>query len=271
MLKLTSTLTAVSLGLVLMASSAAAHELLLKPPKGQIRPGPLDVVVSNGDIDKSISTTEWAGLATVTVARAGALEEISPSNWRIDGTAAVLSIDASTPATYLLGVSTKPKNFEMSKSEFLDYLKEEHIEVAEPHLSADKVVERYSKHAISYLQVGDRPTADYRRGLDYPMQIRLMQNPARIRSGDTVRLRVLFHGKPLAGQLVLGGFEGFGHDPKGEPLNKLSLRTDRNGVAQFKISAKGRWYAYLVHMSPLSDGTADFESFYATTLFDVGS
>ncbi|WP_309605642.1 DUF4198 domain-containing protein [Phenylobacterium sp.] len=253
---------------LLVALPGSAHELLLKPPKQGVH-GALEIQVSNGDIDKSISSIDWRDVANVTVARAGEPEALGPSNWRVSGPASVLTIDASTPATYLLGVSTKPKNFEMSKAEFLDYIKEEHIEIATPEIRSDKVTERYSKHAISYLQVGGNLTGDYRRPLDYPMQIRMIRNPATLRVGDTARLEVLFHGAPLAGQLVLGGYEGFGHDAKGEPINKLSLRTDRRGIAAFRISNRGRWYAYLVHMGPLTDGSADYESFYATTLFDV--
>lgn len=253
----------------LAASPASAHELLLKSPR-PATPGALVIQVSNGDIDKSINSIDWQDVANVTVARGGGTEVISASNWRIDGVASALTIDGSAPATYLLGVSTKPKNFEMTKAEFLDYLKEEHIEVATPELRSDKVIERYSKHAISYLQVGAKRTTDFKRPLDYPMQIRMTQNPDSLRVGETARLEVLFHGKPLAGQLVLGGYEGFGHDANGEPVNKLSLRTNRHGIASFKISSNGRWYAYLVHMRPLTDGSADYESFYATTLFDVG-
>lgn len=252
-----------------MASPASAHELLLKPPR-PAPPGAVEIQVSNGDIDKSINSIDWRDVANVTVARAGVSQAIGASNWRVSGVASTLTIDASVAATYLLGVSTKPKDFEMSKAEFLDYIKEEHIEVATPVFRSDKVIERYSKHAISYLQVGGKRTADFRRRLDYPMQIRMIRNPATLRVGETARLEVLFHDKPLADQLVLGGYEGFGHDAKGEPINKLRLRTNLHGVAAFKISNPGRWYAYLVHMRPLTDGSADYESFYATTLFDVG-
>ncbi len=253
----------------LTGAQAAAHELLLKSP----RPAPsgtVEIQVSNGDIDKSINGIEWTDIANVTVARGGQSEAIGASNWRISGVASVLTIDATVQATYLLGVSTRPKNFEMSKAEFLDYIKEEQIEVAAPELRSDKVIERYSKHAIAYLQVGATRTADYKRPLDYPMQIRMIRNPATLRVGEVARLEVLFHGEPLAGQLVLGGYQGFGHDAKGEPINKLRLRTNRHGIAAFKISNPGRWYAYLVHMRPLTDGSADYESFYATALFDVG-
>ena len=161
----------------LTASQTSAHELLLKSPR-IAAPGTLEIQVSNGDIDKSINGIDWHDVANVTVARAGAIEAIGASDWRISGVAATLTIDASVPATYLLGVSTKPKDFEMSKAEFIDYIKEEHIEVATPELHSDKVIERYSKHAIAYLQVGGRRTADFKRPLDYPMCRRPPSRPA---------------------------------------------------------------------------------------------
>lgn len=251
-------------------SPAVAHELMLKPP-ASIPIGSKTAVVelSNGDIDKSVSNTPLTALADLRIVQNGTVVKPSDDDWTIAPLTSHLRIDVRKAGTYLLAASTTPKIFEMSPREFADYIQEEQIEVVASRPTGAKIRERYSKHAISYLQIGSVLTDDYATQLTYPVQIRLGANPSSLRVGDKIRLAVTLHGKPLIGQLLLGGRKGSGQKSNGNPNLDLRMRTDSHGMAELKITQAGRWYVYLVLMHPLNDGSADYESFYATTLFDV--
>ena len=249
---------------------ATAHELMLKPPTS-IPPGltRAEIEVSNGDIDKSISSTLPSAIEDLRIVHNGVVVKPTFGDWITKKHVSYFSISVRSSATYLLGLSTVPKIFEMTQQEFADYLKEEQIEVASSPPAGGKVRERYSKHATSYLQVGPLLTNDYAAELTYPAQIRLTANPSSLQVGDKVSVVITLHGKPLAGQLLLGGRREPSKKLAVDPTLNLKLRTDDHGLAEFTITEAGRWYVYFVAMRAVNDGTADYESFYATTLFDI--
>ena len=251
-------------------SSASAHELMLKPPTSiPSSATSVAIEVSNGDIDTSSSNTSLAAIEDLRIVRNGVIVKPTAQEWVTQRLTSYFSIDVRPSATYLLGLSTVPKAIQMTREEFADYLKEEQIEVSAGSQTGKKVRERYSKHAISYLQVGPVLTDDYAAALTYPAQIRLTANPSSLQVGDKVRVIVTLNGKPLASQLLLGGRKDPGRSSAVSPTLDLKLRTDDRGMAEFVITRAGRWYVYFVAMRPVNDGTADYESFYATTLFDI--
>ena len=255
------------------ASTAKAHELLIKlqspPTAGQ----PLTFTVSNGDIDKSINNTPWDAVEDVSIASARSVAHLAEPEWNVADKTSGFRHTFTSNGPYLLGVSTKPKIFEFSGPEFADYLKEEHIEISggktPDRPPGAPIRERYSKHALAYVQLGAPAAKHSLNTLGYPVEVRLQADPARLRPGDVLRVQVIAFGKPAANQIVLGGYEGYGHNAKGEPTNLLNLRTDKQGYAEFKISTAGRWALYLVNMKAANDPTFDVESHYATVLFDI--
>ena len=259
--------------LTCLASNAQAHELLIKSQFPPILGRPTTFVVRNGDIDQSINNTPWAMVDAVSVANPASVTHIGVPGWNVADKTSSFRHTFSAEGPYLVGVSTKPSIFVFSGQEFADYLKEEHIEISgrEPLARpADAPTrELYSKHALAFVQLGARPAKRFRKTLGYPVEIRLQTDPARLRSGDKLKVMVMAFGKPAANQVVLGGYQGYGHDAKGEPSNLLSLRTNAAGFAEFEVTMAGRWALHLVNMRACADPACDVESHYATVLFDV--
>ena len=81
--------------------------------------------------------------------------------------------------------------------------------------------ERYSKHVRAIFQVGDKLSDDYKRPLNYPVEIIPQQNPYSLKVGQTIQVLCLLNGKPVANQFVIAGWES--NDGK---LNSMNARTD---------------------------------------------
>lgn len=256
-----------------LASSAHAHELLLKSLRPPTAGRPTTFIVSNGDIDTSINSTPWDDVEDARIVGPRSAIHVAAPDWIVGEKTSSFHHTFMANGSYLLGVSTKPKVFVFSGQQFSEYLKEEHIEVAgrwpDGRTADAPIRERYAKHALAVVQLGARPAQRFRKTLGYPVEIRLQADPARLRPGQKLTVQVLAFGKPAANQIVLGGYEGYGHDAKGEPTNLLNLRTNAAGFAEFEVTTQGRWALHLVNMRPCDDAECDVESHYATVLFDI--
>ena len=99
-------------------------------------------------------------------------------------------------------------------------------------------------------QVGDRLTDDYKQPLGYPVEIIPQQNPYALKAGQTITVLCTLEGKRLANQFVMAGWES----RDGEP-HTLATRSDRNGLARFKLKAAGKWYLKLFTLTPVEETT----------------
>lgn len=96
-------------------------------------------------------------------------------------------------------------------------------------------------------------------------EIVLQSNPANIKTGEKLKVKVLFDGKPIENLRVCVGAENlnggkyFAHS-----------RTDENGLAELEISGAGRWFARTHFIRPHSDAANfDWESFWASVTFRI--
>jgi uncharacterized GH25 family protein len=174
---------------------------------------------------------------------------------------------AVTPAAaglYVIGLHTKPDSVSFDTSEeFEQYLRKEGLERnlalhQRRHKSGKKIEESYFRCAKSLIAAGTAGDgAD--RILGFPLELVAETNPYRTR---TLRLRLLYQDKPLAGALVVA-FN------KAEPLAKLKARTDADGRAEFTLPRSGIWLVTSVHMIPASFFSGyDWESLWASLTFE---
>jgi uncharacterized GH25 family protein len=157
----------------------------------------------------------------------------------------------------------------LKAAEFNDYLQHDGL----PDTLAERkknnelgkdIRERYSKHVRAVFQVGDKLSDEYRRPLGYPVEIIPQQNPYSLKVGETISVLCTQDGQPIANQFVMAGWES-----RGRKLHTLDARTDASGIAHFKLTAPGKWYVKLIHMTPLSDPNLNYESKWATLTFEI--
>lgn len=265
-----STLTAFLMTL-LLAFATTAHDLFLKLDSYFLQPNSRATVrLLNGTFQKSDGAVSRDRFQNISLFAPDLSRPAGESvTWRDEGKTTVMEIQTGGPGTYLAGASTKPREISLKAAEFNDYLQHDGL----PDTLAERkknnelnkdVRERYSKHVRAVFQVGDKLSDDYRKPLNYPVEIIPQQNPYSLKVGQTLTLFCTLDGRPIASQFVIAGWE----DRNGK-LHTLEGLTDTGGIARFKLPRPGKWYVKFIHMTPLSDANLNYESKWATLTFEI--
>jgi hypothetical protein len=169
--------------------------------------------------------------------------------------------------THTVIYQSRGSRVELPADRFETYLKEEGLErvIAQraAHGASGSVGrERYFRCAKTLLLVGNvAPQLPARSGITLELVPRF--DPARVRVGDSLRVTVLFRGRPLAGVLVRVL-------AKGDPLYAIGRRTDGNGDAALTLTGSGPYLVKAVWMEAAPAGSdVDWESWWASLDFDV--
>lgn len=124
--------------------------------------------------------------------------------------------------------------------------------------------ERYTRFLKSLVIVGEGGDSAATLVLGQRLEIVLENDPAALRVGDVLKVRVLFEGQPLAGALV----SAYAKDDLSSA--ELSARTGPDGRVDFRVARGGAWLVRLVTMRRCEGcADADWESFWASYAFPV--
>jgi hypothetical protein len=104
--------------------------------------------------------------------------------------------------------------------------------------------------------------------LGHALEIVPERDPGELKRGESLPVRVLFKGKPLANAQISAVYAGAqlkGHE------YPVTTRTDADGRALLKLDRAGLWYARMIHMEAAqNDPEVDWRSYFATLTFAVG-
>ena len=255
----------------MLVISASAHDLFLKLDTYFLQPNSKAAIrLMNGTFQKSdgkVASDRMRDVSVVTPDHKVLHPESSA--FRDEGEVTLLNLETSGPGTYIVSVSTKPREIDLKAADFNDYLKHDGIpdildQRGKRGERGKDVRERYSKHVKALFQVGDALTDSYKIPLNYPVEIIPQQNPYSLKVGRTLEIQCLKDGKPIENQFVIAGFES------GSRMStEIHMRTDKNGKARFKLNSSGKWYVKLIHMEPLEDPSLNYESKWATLTFEM--
>lgn len=157
---------------------------------------------------------------------------------------------------------------ELTPEQFSDYLRHEGLEEIEAlRAKMDKRTkerERYARFIKSLIQVDKNNQGElYNKVVGQKLEIVLLQNPFLAKPGDELAAKILFEGKPLPDKSVMALYK----DQQGQVKVFKSI-TNKNGVAQFKLTGPGMWVIRLVHLLPCKGcNDVDWESFWASYSF----
>lgn len=265
------TLTLIGL-LALVAAVVNAHDLFIKLDSYFVNPNTrVRVPMLNGTFLVSENAITPDRMLDLSVVSEGKRRRLETTLWTVAGDTTWLSIQTGPAGTYVVGVSTKPRELALSAADFNEYLEHDGIpDVLEERRRSGElgrdVVERYHKHVKAVFQVGERRSDDFTRILGYPAEIVPLDNPYSLGPTKTLRVRCLVDGRAVANQLLISG----GESSTGL-IGERSTRTDVDGVASFRLDRPGKWYVKFVHMAPSADHGIDYESKWATLTFEVRS
>lgn len=257
--------------LTLSVGLLAAHDLFLKldsyfvPPEDAVR-----VTVLNGTFAASEAPVAPDRLQDLTIVGLDGRKALPTSAWQPAGDTTILTFRTAGPGTYVVGASTRPREIALSAEDFNAYLEHDGIpDVLEERRRTGTLDqparELYHKHVKAILQAGDRRTDGYRVTLGYPAELVPLENPYGLTAGDTLRLRALVEGNPVANQLIVAGGELAG----GETPAERRMRTDAAGVVAVPLEWAGKWYVKFIFMERSADPDFDYESKWTTLTFEV--
>lgn len=264
-------LAACSLGLLFFAS-VFPHDLFLRLDSYFVGVNEkISIRILNGSFQASEGAVSFSRLKDLSVVSPkGTRSHPQEADITKEETTSLLHIRPAEAGTYVVGLSTMPREIDLKADQFNEYLAEDGIPdtLAErerkKELTKD-VRERYSKHVKTIFQAGDLRTDSYRTVLGYPVEIVPQKNPYKLKVGEMLEILCLKDGKPLANQFVMSGFES----REGKLIVRENVRADKKGIARIKLTGAGKWYVKFINMMPVADPKINYESKWASFTFEV--
>jgi uncharacterized GH25 family protein len=246
------------------AGTAAAHDTFIMPEKFQVTPR---TAVKIG-FHSADSFPESSGipkrLRDVFLHAGGGPVAITVNE---DGKRVVGTVTAPTSGYMIVTAVNAAATESMKAPAFLDYIKEEgltHVIDARAQAGeADKPArERYTMFAKSIFLAG-APNDAYKTAVGLPIEIVPEKDPASLKTGESLPVRVLFRGAPAKGLDVMAASNAPAY-----AKNRSIGKTDANGRIAVPVTS-GQWRLHTIHMERSTTSDADWESFWATLTFEV--
>ena len=256
---------------LLLSATAQAHETWIMPPSFSAKPGAaLDVQLTTGAL---FPTPEFNTQSDdVVYARLRQRDRIvdlkdrntEPKTLRLRGPA----LQEGTAVVYAL---LPPAEVQLSLTQVAQYFDEIKApasvrgEWAAQRRNQAKWTESFTKQAKTCIRVagdGAKPAADTgcQRAVGLPLEIVPIDSPLGAKVGQSIRVRLLWQGKPMANAAV-----GLMVEPSADRHFAI---TDANGVATVKLEAAGRAVLFSVYLRPLKT-VGDWQSDFTTLTFLV--
>jgi uncharacterized GH25 family protein/ketosteroid isomerase-like protein len=277
-----STTCVILVALATTATVVGAHDFWLVPNAFRLAEGsPLEV---RGQTSSSFPTSE-AAVAVERVADArvlGATGSIAVTDLSVSGTSLMLRLRPSGAGQRVIAVTLHPRSVRESAAGFRRYLELEGAPDALERVDRegllagrDSVMRRYTKYAKTLVEVGRGGPRAYAHAAGHPLEFLPEADPAALGQGDTLSVRLLFRGSPLANAAVHAGFVA---TPQGRvllsapsPEPDLHVRTDAQGRVRVPLRAAGLWNVRTLHVTEADRGSgADWDTHWATLVFHIG-
>lgn len=262
----------VPLLLLAVPAVALAHDLFLKLESFFVQPNrPARIMVFNGTFTTSENAIVRGRVFDLSVAGPAGRAPLDSSAFVVTGTRSRITAPVGGPGTYVVGLSTKPNEIDLTGAEFKGYLEEEGLDdVVESRRREgtldQKVRERYAKHVKTIFRAGAAGGEAWSIVFGYPAEIVPLADPYRLRRGDTLRVRLLLGGAPAPeGTVLLAG----GRNPAGGRLAVQKVRAGADGTAAIVLGSAGAWYVKFIHMTKASETGLDYVSQWATLTFGL--
>lgn len=292
---------------ILIILLLCSHDMYLKLNDFFLEPDTeAEIQLFNGTFQRSENVIDRNRMRDVSLTGNGRRTKVDSTQWYEKDSITYLRFRTGQKGTWVAGVSTKPRNIELSAKDFNAYLEHDGVlDVLEDRQKQGELdsgaVERYSKHVKTLFQVGDVFTDDWNTVLGYPIEFVPQANPYKLHPGHRLEVKLLVDGRPLSGQLVYAGYapageeaeggfhthaDGTSHSHDSNPESskdspdsgegaqfqggERQLRTDENGVVSLDITAPGIWYLRTIHLVPSDEKGLTHESNWATLTFGIG-
>jgi uncharacterized GH25 family protein len=255
---------------LVFGSAAAAHDFWVQPTRFWVAPGatvPTSLQVGHGK-----DRVRWDS----DIRRITAFRSIGPDGvkdhipeLRIGAMGQDHPVKFGPPGAYILYLTTDHAQSELPSLRFNDYAKTEGLTVALAERERTKTSDKpgrelYTRRAKVLVQVGPAsatPDPKITRPIGLSLEIVPEVNPYAASAGDSLPVRILYEGKPLAGATVKLNNLDFDYRPIETQMS------DGAGRAVFKMPKTGTWQLNVIWSKSIKDSKADFETTFSSLTF----
>lgn len=270
---------------VVAATIAAADDFWLVPNAFRVAVG--DEVVLRGQTSSQFPTSRSA-VAVERVAEAKLISEsgeVAITGLSTQNRSLLIRERPPRAGQYMVALSLHPRSLRESADGFRRYLDAEGAVAARQRVDRegllagkDSVTRRYAKYAKTLVQVGGGGARAFARPAGHVIEFVPLRDPTALRTGDTLELRLLFRGAPLAGVPVhaevvdLGADRdapsGSAHAAGGGAAAPGTFTPDSRGVVRVPLGRRGMWSIRTIHVTQAPAGSgADWDAHWGTLVF----
>lgn len=188
----------------------------------------------------------------------------------------------SADGQYVVAVALAPRDARTTPARLQRYLELE----GAPELSAryeregrfpkaDSIVQSSAKFAKTLVEVGSNGPRAFDRPVGHALELIPLDDPARLRPGASVRMRLLFHGKPVPHVALRAGWgapSAVSQDPAALPAPSNAdqvVETGSDGIAVINVSEAGWWNVRTLYAAAMPGMSEHWEVGFATLVFGV--
>lgn len=264
---------------LLIAATARAHDFWLVPDAFAVAEGSLLEV--RGQTSSRFPTSE-AAVAVDRVADArlfDATGEERITDMSHAGSSLLLRHRPSARGQRIVAVTLHPRSMRESAASFRRYLELEGAPEALARVDRegllrgrDSVTRRYAKYAKTVVEVGRGGPRAFSRVVGHPLEFVPLSDPSIVRVGDTLSVRILYRGRPLAGARAHAGYvDPVTRRPVDSTVADAHVTADGSGLVRVPVNGRGLWNVRMIHIAQAAAGSgADWDAHWATLVFHVG-
>jgi len=172
--------------------------------------------------------------------------------------------------THLLALESNFAFIELPADSFRMYLEEDGLETIldkrkRTGKSGERAREFYKRYAKVIVQCGEKLDNTFKRSAGFRYEIFPLVNPVTLKPGDYLDCQVMWERKPAAHAMV----KVWSH--VGNRIFLQNIYTEKDGTIRFPVSSPGPWMVSSVKMIPSEQEGADYQSFWASLVFDIQS
>lgn len=258
--------------LVVLSSLSSAHDFFLYPSAFHIKQGDsVTIAIHVDDVypgkftkwntQRIMRFEHWVGKDKLNLASVNPLKDSSGVRIKLERT-----------GVHLFALDWTARLIELNSDDFKHYLESEGLDHVlqlrkERGEESKPGKERYSRYVKTFVNASSGVNEAFNQTVGQTIELIPLDNPCDRRVGDTLRVRLLFQGKPLVNALIASTYKGFTEKPD---TYSQSSHTNQEGVVTIRLTHSGPWLIRTVHMLPLKDSKdADWESWWTSMTFDV--
>jgi uncharacterized GH25 family protein len=273
-----------AIAVVLTAGVLAAHDFWIVPDAFQIASGgALDV---RGQTSAKFPTSQSA-VTPDRVAEArlvGASSDERLTDLSTSGKSLLIRHRPTSPGQRVVAVALVPRSSRTTPERLKRYIAlegapalAERYDREGAYPKTDSVTQISAKFAKTIVEVGSGGPRAFGKTIGHPLELVPLNDPSALKAGDTLAVRLLHRGQPVAGVHLHAGAAAHGVTATSDSAQAaasggkdVSAETGSDGIARFVVAEHGLWNVRTLYAAPAAGGAAAaWEVYFATLVFTV--